>query len=61
MRARASSCSFLPKSYITKVFEDFGLERPKPVSATGTSASTDLGSASPTTGAPRMNFTSTAT
>eukprot|EP00969_Alexandrium_andersonii_P353009 15438905-Alexandrium_andersonii.AAC.1 len=32
----------LPKSYITNILEDFGLERSKPVGATGTSVSTDL-------------------
>eukprot|EP00969_Alexandrium_andersonii_P003830 165869-Alexandrium_andersonii.AAC.1 len=32
----------LPKSHIAKILEDFGLERPKPVGAAGTSASTDL-------------------
>eukprot|EP00969_Alexandrium_andersonii_P086320 3805737-Alexandrium_andersonii.AAC.1 len=32
----------LPKSYTTTILEDFGLERPKPVGTTETSASTDL-------------------
>eukprot|EP00969_Alexandrium_andersonii_P126449 5589684-Alexandrium_andersonii.AAC.1 len=32
----------LPKSYIARILEDYGLERSKSVGATGTSTSTDL-------------------